>query len=98
VASIWHAHQGDAGPTPPAQWRGENVLVVRPDAEVFLHCLPPGAVPFIQALRVGEDLGEAAARAIAAQADFDPGAALVELIELGALTRIELPAQMENRR
>lgn len=98
VASIWHAHQGDGEPTPPARWHGENVLVVRPDADVALRCLPPGAVPFIEALSSGRDLGAAAAAALAVQADFDPGAALVELIEIGAVTEIERPTEMENRR
>jgi hypothetical protein len=83
AASIWAASQGDGEPRPPENWAGEEALVTRPDADVFVRVLPPGGFAFATALFSGASLGEAAA--LAAADGFDPGAHLVGLVEAGAL-------------
>ena len=83
AASIWDASQGDGEPRPPENWAGEEALVTRPDADVFVRVLPPGGFAFATALFSGASLGEAAA--LAAADGFDPGAHLVGLVEAGAL-------------
>ena len=37
VADIWAAHQTPGALTPVTHWRGQDVLIVRPDAEVQVH-------------------------------------------------------------
>ena len=83
AASIWAASQGDGEPRPPENWAGEEALVTRPDADVFVRVLPPGGFAFATALFSGASLG--AATALAAADGFDPGAHLVGLVEAGAL-------------
>ena len=82
AASIWAASQGDGEPRPPENWAGEEALVTRPDADVFVRVLPPGGFAFATALFSGASLGEAAALG---GEGFDPGAHLVGLVEAGAL-------------
>jgi hypothetical protein len=87
VATIRAMSIGEAAPEPVADWRGEDVLVTRPRHDVRLRRLPPGGFAFVSALGVGKGLGEAIVAGIAADAEFDPGAMLVELIAAGALMR-----------
>lgn len=96
IASIWHAHQTEAEPASPNSWHGEAVLIVRPHAEIVVHRLPPGAAMLIEALRDGADLGAAAERVSASHADFDAAAALVELVQIGAVTELALPPSSES--
>jgi hypothetical protein len=83
AASIWSAHQGDGEPAPPQRWGGEDVLVTRPHAEVFVRVMPDGGHDFLAALRAGVSLGQAATPLI--EAGADPGVHLVGLIEAGAI-------------
>jgi len=83
AASIWAAHQGDASPRRPMEWRAEQALVARPHADVVVRVLPPGGFTFGTAVRAGARLGEAAA-ALAAE-HLDPMANLVGLVEAGAI-------------
>ena len=61
-------------------------MVVRPDADVAVHVLPQEDAIFAEALLCGATLGAAAERALAADAAFDFGKALVGLIGLGAFS------------
>lgn len=88
AASIWAGHQGDGDAKAPDDWRGEDVLVARPEAEVRVRFLPQGGYSFAEALQRGAPLAEAHA---AVDADrFDPGNHLVGLIEAGAISRIQI--------
>ncbi len=82
AASIWAAHQGTDAPRPPEDWRAEEALVTRPEADVLVRVLPPGGWEFARALFAGATLGEAAERAAAE--GFDAGSHVVGLIEAGA--------------
>lgn len=88
VGSVWAAHQSDpVGAV--AAWSPETVLIVRPDAMVNVHVLPASDAAFATDLIAGLSLGEAAERALGANADFDFGAALVGLVTLGAFAATE---------
>jgi hypothetical protein len=86
AASIWAGHQGASEPRAPAQWRAEEALVARPDADVAVRILPPGGLAFAQSLFGGASLSEAAAAC--PFEDFDAGAHIVGLIEAGAFQSI----------
>lgn len=85
VVGIWAAHQTDGPVVPPGDWVAEDGMVVRPDAEVLVHRLPPGGRAFALAVRAGAPLGEAAEAGIAAAASFDFGGNLVGLFQAGAV-------------
>jgi hypothetical protein len=68
-------------------WRGGDVLVLRPEAELLLLPCPPGAAAFLRACGHGESLPAAAAAGAEAEENFDFGATLVELTRLGAFTQ-----------
>jgi hypothetical protein len=87
AASIWAGHQGDEV-RPPKEWRPEEALVTRPEAEVLVRILPAGGFAFAQALRRGATLGEAH-RAMA-EDGFEPGAHLIGLVAAGAIARLQV--------
>ena len=60
-------------------------MIVRPDAEVLVHRLPPDGRAFAAAVQAGAPLGEAAEAGIAAAASFDFGGNLVGLFQAGAV-------------
>jgi uncharacterized protein (UPF0276 family) len=66
-------------------WRGETVLVLRPQAELVCVALPPGVAAFLRACLDGETLAPAAQAAMEADENFDFGRTLVELTEIGAV-------------
>jgi hypothetical protein len=83
AGSIWAAHQKET--VEPLLARGaETVLVIRPRLDVSVHVLPAQDSAFAAALFQGDEIGSAAERALAADASFDFGTALVGLISLGA--------------
>ena len=88
AASIWAGHQGEGDAKAPADWRGEDILVTRPDADVRVRILPASGYSFAQALQSGEALGEAHS-AIDFEG-FDPGSHLIGLIEAGAISQIKI--------
>ena len=90
AASIWSSHQGDAVPSAPSDWIGEDALVTRPDCDVRVRVLPPLAYDFSLSLREGATLIEAAL-ALNDPA-FDLGTHLVGLVESGAVASI-IPGQ-----
>ncbi len=87
AASIWAAHQDGAEPHTP-EWRPEQALVVRPHAEVLVRLLPSEGFAFAGALLRGKPLAEAAEPLV--EADADPGAALIGLVEAGAFAAFAL--------
>ncbi|WP_137131000.1 DNA-binding domain-containing protein [Rhizobium sp. FY34] len=83
VGSIWNAHQQDEV-MPVSDWYGQAVLVLRPHMDVDVCILPPQDAVFAAFLLNGASLGEAAQAAFAAAPEFDFGAALLGLVNLGA--------------
>jgi hypothetical protein len=86
IVSIWTTNTFDAevrriGPDRP----GETALVTRPDQDVLVGPLPPGAGPLIAALEEGATLGDAMANVPDA---FDLPTALASLFGAGAVFRI----------
>ncbi|WP_064681190.1 HvfC/BufC N-terminal domain-containing protein [Rhizobium bangladeshense] len=88
VGSIWSAHQQEVV-SPVSDWRGQSVLVARPDLSVNVHVLPPQDAVFAASLFNAATLGEAAEAAFAAAPGFDFGTALVGLAGLGAFSAIQ---------
>jgi hypothetical protein len=66
----------------------EDALVTRAEFDVVVRHLPPGGAVFASSLMSGRPLGEAAARALDAVADFDIASNITGLIEAGAFTSI----------
>ena len=86
IVSIWTTNTFDAevrriGPDRP----GETALVTRPDHEVLVSLLPPGADLLLAALEEGTMLGEAMTNAPDA---FDLPTTLASLFSAGAISRI----------
>lgn len=88
VATIWSAHQGAGTVKAPDAWEPEDVVVVRPDTEVLVHRLPPGAYAFISALALGTSIGQSASAALAESEEFDLGKNLVNLFAIGAVVAL----------
>lgn len=93
VVSLWAAHQQD-----DALWsidldRPEAALVLRPDADVLVLPLSPGAAALAEALQDGQQLGEAVAAALAADAGFDLVHGLALLLQHGAIVQFNLPEE-----
>jgi hypothetical protein len=90
AASIWASHQGDAEPSAPTHWIGEDALLTRPDCDVKVRVLPPLAYDF--ALRLREDATLIEAALALNDPAFDLGTHLVGLVESGAVASI-IPGQ-----
>jgi hypothetical protein len=90
LATIWSAHQTAGDVKPPASWEAEDVLVVRPQAEVRIHLLPAGGFEFVVALAAGSTVQDAAEAAQAHSAEFDAGDHLVGLAGLGVIASIDV--------
>lgn len=93
VATIWAMNTGALPVAPIDDWFPEDVLIARPQREVDLRRLPPGGAAFLRALADGENLGEAAAAAMAGAADFDLAFALAGLFNFGLVTRLSFATQ-----
>lgn len=85
VASIWSAHQAAGDFVPPPVWEAEDILIVRPQAEVIVHRLPPDGYEFIAALAEGASVQAAALAARTRRESFDVGFHLAGLASLGAV-------------
>ena len=66
----------------------EDALITRAEFDVVVRHLPPGGAVFATSLMSGRPLGEAAALALDAAADFDIASNITGLIEAGAFTSI----------
>ena len=67
---------------------GEDVMLSRPDADVALNILAPGAADFIAALRDGITIGDALTLSHAVDTRFDMAGGLVGLFEAGVVVGI----------
>lgn len=92
VASIWELHRSPS-PDSSRSREAEDVLVLRPDAEVLVLVLKPGYAEFVMALRRGLCIAEAASTVMMDIADFDAGDALMSLLSWGAIACLETPNQ-----
>jgi len=94
VASIWFAHQGcgTEAALKALPRHGEDALVTRPEVDVEIRRLPPGAAVFIEHLVAGKSLGEAAELAANASPEFDATTAIGGLFESGAVLDLDCPA------
>jgi hypothetical protein len=70
---------GEIELAPITDWRREDAIVSRPGCDVEVRRLPPGAKTFLQKLAARNPLGEAAAAALAGNANFDLAANLAAL-------------------
>jgi hypothetical protein len=76
-------------PGPLALIDGEDALVVRPDAQVEVRLLPPGATEFIVALADNQTVLQASELAAAFDGSFNLTANIAGLIEAGAFIGYE---------
>ena len=90
--TIWQMNVADGVPAPvdPAA-NGEDVLVVRPAADVEVRLIPKGSLEFIQAVANGEAVLAALETALIANSRFDLSANLADLMRAGALVGYSLP-------
>ncbi len=94
VGSIWAAHQQD--PVASVAHSGpETILVLRPQADVRVHIVPPQDGNFAATLFAGKSLG-GAAQAASHDASFDFGSALVGLVSLGTVLRLQPISEGDN--
>ncbi|MDQ7957711.1 MAG: DNA-binding domain-containing protein [Pseudomonadota bacterium] len=95
VLTIWQMNVEAGAPSRvELDGEGEDVLVLRPAAEVELRVLPPGGAAFVQALGEGLRAVEAMAVALEADARFDLARNLAGLVDAKAFTGFVVP---ENR-
>lgn len=90
IVSLWQAHDIAAGTaTPlPAGLGAEAVLVFRPQADVEMLLLSPGALALLRALAAGCTFGQAAMQALAEPDDaFNLQTTLVRLLLAGAFSQ-----------
>mgnify|MGYP001045225249 CR=1 FL=1 len=85
ILTIWRMNIGDGVPAPvDIKARGEDVLVVRPEAQVEARAIPPGGFEFVEALQQGHSLTEAMKTALCADPRFDLAGNVRDLIAAGA--------------
>lgn len=95
VVDIWQANvESGHSETIDLDAGGEDALVARPEAEVEIRRLPPGAALFIEALRAGLPIIEAMERALSVNPGFNLASALRGLIEAAVIVGYDvLPTQ-----
>ena len=84
---IWRFNQQDGAPKPRAI--AQDVLITRPTFDPAPHLLPPGGGVWLTALQDGATFGDAHDRAVAAEPEFDLGAALSLAISCQAFASID---------
>lgn len=83
------------GPVSPLQSSAaEDALIARPDTDVAVRLLPPGATTFLTNLIGGETLGVAAAAALEETSSFDLAANIASMFEAGVFTAVQPGAQL----
>lgn len=89
--TIWQMNVADGVPVPldPAS-AGEDVLIVRPFADVEVRSIPKGSLEFIRAVQEGASVVAALKVAVTANALFDLSANLSDLMRVGALVGYSL--------
>jgi hypothetical protein len=88
VVSLWNAHQGrlDIGSVDP--FHPEDALIVRPRLDVEVTRLSAGVALFLERVRTGARLGDAAKETIEAVSAFDLADALHGLVATGVATSL----------
>lgn len=94
VFALWAASTGAGEPGAVDLARAEDVAVLRPHLAVETRLLADGAAPFLAALAAGETLGDAAGIAAEEDGDFDLGAHIAGLFEIGAVAGITAPGPL----
>jgi hypothetical protein len=95
--TIWQMNVADGVPAPvDLASGGEDVLVVRPQADVEVRSIPEGTPDFIQALANGKPLLAALEEALTANSSFDLSANLADLLRAGAVIGYDL--ELDARR
>jgi hypothetical protein len=94
ILDIWTSNQGEQqGAEVNLQAGGHDVAIFRPQAQVAQRLLPTGGIVFLQSLRAGRTLGEAARASLALQADFELAEMLSLLLAAGAIIDFQAAAQ-----
>jgi Putative DNA-binding domain len=89
--TIWRMNVGDGVPSPvDLDSGGEDTLIVRPQADVEVRAIPPGAAEFLNALADGGKLVDAARSAMGVAPHFDLSASIAALIEAEAFVDYSL--------
>lgn len=88
AVTIFAANRGDAPVERIDASTPEDALITRPEFDVVVRHLPPGAAVFATRLTEGRPLGEAVTSALDASLDFDIATNIAGLIEAGAFTSI----------
>jgi hypothetical protein len=97
IRSIWERNRSPEAATAAddvhadLNWRGEGVLVVRPEAAVRAMPLDRAGCAFLDACAGGGTLAAAAAAALAADSGADLSALLATTLAAGAFGRLVLP-------
>jgi hypothetical protein len=96
VRSIWSANRGSEASASEIAWRGEGVLLTRPDAAVGWIALDAAACRFLDACAQGRSVAEAMEAALAVDGDVHPARVAATLIDQGAFARLVVPAATER--
>lgn len=91
VVTVWEANRSDRPVPDRLPEAGEDALVTRPDLDVEVRRLPPGAATLLSALDRGLPLGAAASTAAQEAPAFDLAASLSVLLGAGALAALPAP-------
>lgn len=86
IYSIWHANRQAAAPQDELVWKGEGVLITRPQGTVIWTGLQAGGCAFLDACAAGQGLEVASAAAARAEPDIDFAQLVATLLQAGALT------------
>jgi hypothetical protein len=95
IVTIWSMNAGVLPLAPITDWQAEDALVTRPELSVVTRQVSPGSATFLLALMRDASLGEAFDEALQADADFDLGLNLAELMRSGALIDIVAEPSLE---
>lgn len=88
VVSLWAAHQDILDIATIDPYCAENALILRPNLDVDVIALQPGAADFIAHLLQGDCLGKALEVANTTSDDFDPAETLAMLIQTQAVSTL----------
>jgi len=95
IVTIWSMNAGLLPLAPIEDWRAEDALVTRPELSVVTRQISPGSAIFLLAIMRDATLGEAFDEALQADADFDLGRNLADLMRSGALVDIVAEPSLE---
>ena len=95
--TIWQMNVSDGVPAPvDLAAGGEDVLIVRPMADVEVRSIPKGSLEFIQALKDGRSVLAALEAGLIANPHFDLSANLSDLMRAGAVVDYSLAPDVKR--